>query len=91
MLADAGAFSRIFGTARVPELPRDPESEFDPKRVLADVLRSMGAQLEGGVSRFYDELGREVRLEELRRLAAYRHFEQDLRTSVEVVAGLALP
>jgi hypothetical protein len=64
MLADAGAFSRIFRTDRVPDLPRDPESEVDPKRVLAEVLRGMGAQLEGGAGPYHDELGREVRPEQ---------------------------
>lgn len=91
MLADAGAFSRIFRTDRVPELPRDPESELDPKRVLADVLRSMGARLEGGAGRYHAELGREVRPAELRRLPAFRQFEVDLRMAVEAVSRLPPP
>jgi hypothetical protein len=86
MLADAGAFSRIFRTDRVPELPRDPESELHPKRVLADVLRSMGARLEGGAGRYQAELGREVRPTELRRLPAFCQFEVDLRMAVEAVS-----
>jgi hypothetical protein len=86
MLADAGAFSRIFRTEHVPDLPRDPESEIDPKRTLADVLRSMGARLEDGIGRYHGELGREVDPAQLRRLPAFRRFEMDLRTAVEAVA-----
>jgi hypothetical protein len=85
MLADAGAFSRIFRTDRAPELPRDPESEIDPKRVLAEVLQGMGAQLDDGAGAYHDELGREVRPAQLRRLPAFRQFEADLRAAVEAV------
>lgn len=91
MLADAGAFSRIFRTDRAPDLPRDPESELEPKRVLADVLRGMGAQLESGAGRYHDELGREVHPAQLRRLPAFRRFEGELRTAVEAVAHLPPP
>lgn len=91
MLADAGAFSRIFRTDRIPELPRDPESEIDPKRVLIDVLRGLGAHLEGGAGGYHDELGREVRPAELRRLPAFRQFEAELRLAVVAAAGVLPP
>jgi Domain of unknown function (DUF4276) len=86
MLADAGAFSRIFRTDRVPDLPRDPESEIAPKRVLAEVLHRMGAKIEGRGGAYHGELGREVRPSQLRRLSAFRQFEEDLRTAAKVVS-----
>jgi hypothetical protein len=88
MLADAGAFARLFETDRVPTLPHDPESERDPKKILHEVLRGMGARVERDVAKYYAELGKEIRAVELRKLSAFRRFEEDLRDAIEVVAGL---
>lgn len=86
MLADAGAFSRLFETKRVPTLPANPESESDPKKVLREALVGMGAR--GVVTKYYAELGKETRPEELRKLPAFRRFEVDLRAAIVTVAGL---
>lgn len=88
MLADAGAFRRIFRTERILELPDDLESELDPKRALTNVLRSLGARVDHTAGRYHDELGREAHPAELRRLPAFRRFEEDLRRAVQTVAGL---
>jgi hypothetical protein len=82
MITDAAAFGRIFKTSRVPDLPQDPEAEIDPKRVLAEALREMGANVHRGIVGYYAELGRELRPSELRRLAAFRRFEGELRAAV---------
>jgi hypothetical protein len=88
MLADGGAFCRIFNIDRAPDLPSDPESEMDPKRVLRAILASLGARPDRGIRKYYVELGREVRPAELRRLPAFRRFEADLRLAI---ASLAPP
>lgn len=79
MLADGSAFGRMFNMARALDLPRDPEAEPDPKRILRAVLSSLGARPDRGIRKYYVELGREVRPAELRRLPAFRRFEEDLR------------
>ena len=87
MLADAGAFSRLFGTARAPALPGAPESDIDPKKSLGEALASMGAR--GNAIRYYADLGKEASLPELRRLTAFCRFEEDLRGAILGVARRA--
>ena len=84
MLADAGAFSRLFDTARAPTLPDAPESDIDPKKSLSEALASMGAR--GVAVRYYADLGKEARLAQLRRLPAFGRFEDDLRDAILEVA-----
>jgi len=86
MLADAQAFSCLFETKRAPALPANPEAESDPKKVLREALVGMGAR--GVVTKYYADLGKETKLAELRRLAAFQRFEADLRAAIVRVAGL---
>lgn len=85
MLADAGAFSRLFETRRVPALPVSPESDQDPKKTLREALIGMGAR--GVVTKYYADLGKETKLAELRRMAEFRRFEADLRAAILALRG----
>jgi hypothetical protein len=87
MLADAMTFCRLFETDRSPPMPRDPETEGDPKKVLRDVLHAMGAKPQRGVLKYYDEIGKAVRPAELRRLSAFRSFEAELRSALLAAGG----
>lgn len=87
MVADAGAFRRLFETDRVPPLSRDPEAEIDPKKSLREILQAMGVKPQRSVAKYYAELGKAVRPAELRRLAAFCRFEDDLRAAIQVVGG----
>jgi Domain of unknown function (DUF4276) len=91
ILGDAGAFARLFETNRAPALPHDPEAESDPKKILREVLKGMGARVERGVTKYYADLGKEIRPAELRRLSAFRRFEEELRAAIEAVAVLRGP
>lgn len=89
MLSDAGTFRQMFETERVATLPRDPEAEGDPKKVLRELLHAMGAKPQRGALKYYAELGKMVRPAELRRLAAFRRFEEELRSAILVAGGLS--
>ncbi|WP_437673195.1 DUF4276 family protein [Sorangium sp. So ce131] len=87
MLADPEAFRRIFETDRHLPLPRDPEAEADPKKALEAALCGLGARMGRGVEEYYAVLGAEVRVDALRRLAAFQQFEEELRTAIAAVAS----
>jgi hypothetical protein len=82
ILSDEAAFTALIAGAE-PELPRDPEADIDPKRTLSriyDALRIRGSR--GDYNRFF---GENIALDSLRRLSAFRRFEDELRGAVEVL------
>ncbi|WP_437276860.1 hypothetical protein [Sorangium sp. So ce375] len=86
MLADPEAFCRIFETDRTPLLPHDPEAESDPKKALETALCGLGARMGRGVEEYYAVLGAEVRLDSLRRLAAFQQFRDELWKAIAAIA-----
>ena len=61
------------------ELPRDPEGLPDPKQSLRAVLSNIGMK---GPEDVYSYFGNNVDLDTLRRLPAFRRFEDELSTAV---------
>jgi hypothetical protein len=66
-----------------PELPRDPEADPDPKRTLSRIYETLN--IGGARGDYYRFFGENVGLEGLRRLAAFRQFEDELREAVEAL------
>jgi hypothetical protein len=84
MLADPGAFQKIFERPVSEPLPHDVESLRDPKNCLETTLRTMGVAA-GRAFEGYDALlGDHVCFGSLRRLSAFRQFESNLRAAVEL-------
>lgn len=90
-LADGDALRGAFGTVLddaalgIPIRPREVEGIFDPKVVLEQAYRNVVGQRRRGkrkVADFFDVIGERVRLERLREVPAYQHFEQELRTAL---------
>jgi len=90
-LADGDALRRAFGTVLddvalgIPIRTREVEGIFDPKVVLEQAYRNVVGQRRRGkrkVADFFDVIGERVRLERLREVPAYQHFEQELRTAL---------
>ena len=82
MLSDRAAFTSLIAGAE-PELPRDPEAEPDPKRTLARIYAAL--KIVGQSGDYYRFFGENVGLERLRRLAAFRQFEDELLGAVEAL------
>lgn len=87
ILSDSAAFTALLSGA-APELPRDPEADADPKRTLSRIYDAL--RLRGPSGDYYRFFGENVALDSLRRLPAFRRFEDELRAAVEVV-GRARP
>lgn len=82
-----GAFGAVLDDAAlgIPIRPREVEGIFDPKVVLEQAYRNVVGQRRRGkrkVADFFDVIGERVRLERLREVPAYQHFEQELRTAL---------
>jgi hypothetical protein len=82
LLADRAAFTSLISNAE-PELPRDPEAEPDPKRTLSRIYDAL--QIRGARGDYYRFFGENVEIERLRRLTAFRQFEDELRAAVETL------
>ncbi len=82
ILADRAAFTSLIAGAE-PELPRDPEAEPDPKRTLSGIYDTL--KIGGARGDYYRFFGENVGIERLRRLTAFRQFEDELRDAVEAL------
>ena len=80
MLSDQAAFTTLIAGAE-PELPRNPEADTDPKHTLYRIYDTLGLRgTRGDYHRFF---GENIALDSLRRLSAFRQFEDELRDAVE--------
>ncbi len=82
MLADHGAFKGLLRSDAPAGLPSAPERVLDPKRELQRLLGDRNRQLNA-----YDFFGKNVTLDALRRLLAFRRFEAELLAAVHVLAS----
>lgn len=82
LLSDRVAFATLLGGAE-PALPRDPEADLDPKRTLSRIHDELG--LRGPIGDYYGFFGENVALDRLRRLEAFRTFEDELRSAVALL------
>jgi len=83
LLSDRLAFATLLAGAE-PALPRDPQADPDPKRTLSRIHDELG--LRGPIGDYYGFFGENVALDRLRRLEAFRTFEDELRGAVESLA-----
>lgn len=81
MLADREAFRSLLG--REVEVPTHPDALGDPKPALQQVLRGGRRRRPLAAAQF---LGENVRIDALRRLAAFRAFEAELLAAIRVIA-----
>lgn len=84
MLADEAVWKR-FG-CEDPELPRDPEAVRDPKPLVKALLQR-GRR--GRLPNIYGDVGANVSLAALRRLAGFRRFEDELLLALRSVVAAA--
>lgn len=87
LLVDALPFQKLLSMTSPPTLPADPESLLDPKRALDDVLTKSGGALLRGVD-LYSFFGANIDVVALRRLPAFRRFEEQL---VDAILAAARP
>jgi hypothetical protein len=90
LLADALPFRKLLSRAAPLPLPGDPEAVLDPKRAFRDVLAESGAAPLDG-SELYAFFGANIDPLALRRLAAYRRFEEQLSEAIVNAAREAPP
>jgi hypothetical protein len=76
LLVDAQVFADQLGI--VVELPSAPDREIDPKHLLQKLLDRRRRP-----SNYYMFFGEQVSLEKLRRLSAFREFEDELTQLVQ--------
>jgi hypothetical protein len=78
---DADAFRKLLPAVAPSALPADPEAEIDPKRALRNILSEAGG---AGLAprQLYDFFGNNVALPALRRLPAFRRFEEELSEAI---------
>lgn len=81
MLADEAVWKRFD-----PELPRDPEAVRDPKPLVKALLQR-GRR--GRLPNIYVDVGANVSLAALRRLAGFRRFEDELLLALRSVVDVA--
>ena len=84
MLADAVVFHRLLGGAPPTELPDDAERVRQPKQKLQQLLAE---RRRGRPINVYDFFGNNVSLDALRRLAAFRAFEDELVLALREITG----
>lgn len=87
ILSDEAAFTALIAGAE-PELPSDPEADAEPKRTLSRIYEAL--RIPGSRGDYYRFFGENVALDSLRRLSAFRRFEDELRRAVEAL-GRARP
>jgi hypothetical protein len=90
LLADATVFESLVasGSSRArPLLPPSPEKVLDPKRALDDVLRSLKLRVRASGD-YYAIFGERIDIAALRRLSAFRDFENELADAVGQIAGV---
>jgi hypothetical protein len=85
LLADGAPFRKLFPSATALALPDQPEGLIDPKRTLREVLTSSGGSALRGLDVF-DFFGANVNPAELRRLPAFRKFEEELVAAIRAAA-----
>ncbi len=83
MLSDQKPFREAFGRDVSVELPKDPEGLSDPKHELDALISRLRRKRPLGL---YESFGVNVGLEALRRLSAFRIFEQELEAAVAAMA-----
>lgn len=88
MLSDPGVFTALMPNA-VPSLPREPEALGDPKQALLQICDELG--LRGGLGDYYQFFGENVDLACLRRLPAFRRFEEEMKAAVLALGHGAVP
>lgn len=96
VLADSQSFYELLNTKialtelDLPETPKQIESNTNPKHTLEEILRKAKASI--GRTRgkrvitkyeLFQQLGREVRLEELDKVPAYKEFKHDLIAALQ--------
>lgn len=84
MLADAAVFHQLLRTALPTEPPDDPERVRWPKQTLQQLL---SARRHGRQLNVYEFFGNNINLAALRRLEAFRAFEDELVLAVREIAG----
>ena len=82
MLSDEAVFAALISGAR-PSLPRDPEAERDPKQTLEQIYVDLSGHRRNALSREYGFFGANIALDRLRRLPAFRCFEDELSAAVK--------
>ncbi len=84
MLVDPAVFNTILGAGATPACPAEPERDPDPKVTLRRILKEGGARRPP--ERMHAFFGERVRLDALRRLAAFQAFEADLLAALRDIA-----
>ncbi len=85
MLADGDVFRKLRRGRAEPELPKNPEAELDPKKILRRVVAEMGIKQ---IDDLYAFIGGAVSAQALRRLPAFQHFEAELADAIRNVGRL---
>jgi hypothetical protein len=76
MLADPSVLEELVGESATPAYPTDPEDDINPKASLRRILNESG--LRRAPERLFAFFGERVRFDALRRLSAFRAFEEEL-------------
>ncbi len=85
LLADAAVFQELMGGATPPDgWPGDPERERQPKQLLQQMLNE---RRPGRRIKVHHHFGSNISLGALRRLSAFRAFEDDLVAALRRIAG----
>lgn len=84
LLADQDPFAQLLAPSLIPVLPADPEAVSDPKLALEHLVTRGGLKLRREV---YELFGANVSLSGLRRLPAFRRFEEELTYAIRFAAG----
>ncbi|WP_437711789.1 hypothetical protein WMF45_41345 [Sorangium sp. So ce448] len=85
LLVDALPFQKLLPPMSPLLLPADPESVLDPKRALEEVLTASGGGRLCGAD-LYDFFGANIDPRTLRRLPAFRRFEEQLAEAILAAA-----
>lgn len=91
MLADTQLLKDFIDASKVPDgelgIERNPESYADPKAVIEEAIRKASAGKTKrrrdviGIAELYEQIGKNVNLENLRHLPSFRCFEEQIRSA----------
>lgn len=88
MLADKALFKSMINAKKETEqelgIEKNPESYSDPKEIIKRALRIAQKNVsrrryQMTIDDLYEEVGRDIELDSLRKLTSFRHFEQGVR------------
>ena len=85
LLADSGPFQKLLPSSDALALPDQLEGLIDPKKALREMLTASGGAALRGLE-IYDFFGVNVNPAELRRLPAFRRFEEDLAAAMRAAS-----